>query len=496
MRRASKRVVEGLVTCVSVVAAACAPEPVAAPARASAPAASSALAAAAPSVEGRYLVTFTAGVPSDFEGRVGALGGSVAFAHAGARLGVVQGLSAAAASTLATSAGVAGVEADAVIRLGDDVRAQTMPAPDALAVSGAAGGTSPANPAGAFFYGLGFQWNLQAIHAPQAWAAGKLGSPGVTVAILDTGIDYTSVDLAGLVDLSRSVSFVPTDDALAQALFPGVHPSTDLNGHGTHVAAQVVSNGYAFAAVASRTRLMSVKIGRVDRLGSFSDMLRGLIYAVDQGADVANISFGTLVSRGATRGDMRAFATVLSYTSVKGMLVIVGAGNDRANLDQIGGAMYAWCEMPLVICVSATGPTTPTGFAFEPAIYTNYGRSAITVAAPGGNYGGPVAPWPWGPSNAALVWAMCSRTTVVLDADGNPVATPYTSGSWACGAVGTSLASPHAAGLAALLVAEYGKMPAAQFRSLFVSRTIDLGPPGLDPYYGAGHIDVARALGL
>jgi subtilisin family serine protease len=149
-----------------------------------------------------------------------------------------------------------------------------------------------------------------------------------------------------------------------------------------------------------------------------------------------------------------------------------------------------------VVCVSATGPLTPNGWPYEPAIYTNYGRSIITVAAPGGNYGGPVSIWPWGPFPASLVWAMCSRTKVVLDANGIPVATPCVSGLVANGNVGTSLATPHVTGLAALLLAEYGKIGPTRLRTLLTARAVDLGQPGRDPYYGAGHIDVARALGL
>src|SRR5262249_37237448 len=141
----------------------------------------------------------------------------------------------------------------------EGTQSRTLAAPDALARRAPATLESPNNPASAFFFGLGWQWNLKAIHADQAWAAGDLGSSAVTVSIIDSGIDYNSFDLTGLVDLSRSVSFVPTDDALAATLFPGVNPITDLNGHGTGVAAVVVSNALAFAGVTSRTRLIAVK---------------------------------------------------------------------------------------------------------------------------------------------------------------------------------------------------------------------------------------------
>src|SRR5207302_31824 len=91
-----------------------------------------------------------------------------------------------------------------------------------------------ASPTAAQFYPR--QWNLRAVFAPEAWAAGFLGSHDVVVAILDTGIDYSNPDLVGLVDLDRSISFVPED---VTRHYPGRLPFSDLFWHGTAVASAV-----------------------------------------------------------------------------------------------------------------------------------------------------------------------------------------------------------------------------------------------------------------
>ena len=495
MRVMNWRFVGTLIIGATIELAACAPEPLAPPVRhgsthSASHTASRSLAA------GRYLVTFSGSIPSDFTSQVTVLGGNVTFAHAGAGVAVVAGLSGATADRLAGSAGVESVEADASFSINDGMQTRTIAAPDALAGRVPAVPASPTNPATAFFYQLGWQWNMQAIHADQAWAAGKLGSSDVTAAIIDTGIDYRSPDLTGLVDLSRSVSLVPSDDALAATLFPGVNPVTDLHGHGTGVASVVASNGIAFGAVTSRTRLMAIKAIGASGIGSLGTVGVGILYAADHGADVANLSNRAVLPKSAVRGVPGQFLNrIAEYASQRGMLLVAAAGNDKADLDHDGSVTIAWCELPHAICVSAAGPLAPTGSPYVFASsYSNFGTSAITVAAPGGNFFGPVSNWPWGTGNVSFIWSMCSRTTVILDAGGNPIATPFTSGTFVCGAVGTSLSAPHVTGLAALLLAEDGKIGQMRLSNLITTRAVDLGKPGRDPLYGWGHIDVPVAL--
>src|SRR4051812_41856439 len=186
----------------------------------------------------RYIVLAkNSGFKADFAARVAALGGTVEQLHTGAGIAVVSNLSAAATSKLGGFPEVSDVQADADVALDAPVAANTANVADVSI-------NSVGNPTTAILYP--WQWNMQVINASAAWAAGKLGDAGVTVAILDTGIDYNAFDLNGLVDLSRSTSFVPSDDAIATAFFPSRNKVTDFNGHGTNVATQVSSKAVVF----------------------------------------------------------------------------------------------------------------------------------------------------------------------------------------------------------------------------------------------------------
>jgi hypothetical protein len=421
----------------------------------------------------RHLVLFGgSGVPSGFEADVRARGGEVAFSHA-VGVAVVEGLSDASAAQLVGRNGVVKVDRDSSFRL--DARAGAVEAAPGDYME------SPTNPGGAFFYAR--QWNMRAVNAPQAWAAGRLGSPAVTLAILDSGIDYTWYDLVGRVDLDRSISFVPSDDALVDAYFPGRHYVTDLYFHGTHVASTAVSRSYVVAGVTTQTTLMGVKICGVEGTCPFSAIIQGVLYAADNGADVANMSLGGSFAKSGGNGRYVGYINkVFNYANSMGMTVVVSAGNSGINLDYDANGYKTYCSTPNTICVSATGPTGaatvngPWTNVDAPAYYTNYGRSAINVAAPGGNASTPSA-------SGGYVWAACSSTSLVI-----PVCQ---TGIYIVGATGTSMAAPHVSGLASLVVEDVGKDPGA-VRARIQQTADDLGPRGTDPYYGKGRINVGR----
>jgi hypothetical protein len=435
------------------------------------------------------------GFPKEFATRVAALGGSVETLHAGAGLAVVSGLTSDAAAALASSSGIAEVQADADFSLETPLATAEADASD-VATDVA---TSQANPTTAARYN--FQWNMRLIRANTAWAAGKLGDPSVTVAILDTGLDYDINDLNGLVDLSRSTSFVPSDDALAATYFATRNKVTDFNGHGTNVATQVSSKAFALAGVTSKTTLIGVKVLGRTGSGSSSGVLNGVLWAADHGADVANMSLGGGFAKAGNGRFVAEINRVFNYASKKGMLIVVSAGNSSADLDHDGNTYSTYCNASHVVCVSSVGPALATSDPNAVSYYTNFGRSSISVAAPGGNadaaHAFATSVWPWGTDIASWVWSYCPKDRIAsLTTAGVPVLTACAAGNRLSGFIGTSQASPHVAGLAAQLVAQMGHGQPQQIKHAIEMSAVQFGQSGNDPFYGQGRIDVARALGV
>lgn len=511
----------GVALLAAVTLAACSPDLVA-PIKAPINAPSTANFSKSIGESGRHIVLVNGTGAKDFAIRVHSLGGSVVSYHEAAGIAVVSGLEAAAASELASS-GLGDVQRDLQI---------SLDLPSAEIVADAAGVAADINsieqPATAFRFP--FQWNMRSINAPAAWAAGKLGNAGVTVAILDTGIDYDAIDQNGLVDLTRSKSFmdtfvgrlddpstpanehspiVPADDQIMRSFFPSRNLINDLNGHGTNVAAQVSSKAISLAGVTSKTTLIGVKVLGANGSGNFSDVINGVLYAADQGADVANMSLGGGFNKSGNGQTISTINRAFNYARKKGMVVVVAAGNSGIDLQHNGNAYSTYCDAPHVICVSSVGPRLATTTPDDPAYYTNFGKNSVDIAAPGGNgdaaNGFTRSRWPWSaPAPAPLtandsrswVWSFCAKHMLVIQraangVDGNLFFAGCQSGNFLTGYVGTSQASPHVAGLAALLVAEHGRGNPAQIKQA-IQHSADL----INPALGRGRINVARALGL
>jgi subtilisin family serine protease len=426
---------------------------------------------------GKHLIAFTGNeFPQDYDERISALGGTVEANYPEIGVAVANGLTEDAAERLRSFKDVQVVEQDVERQWLEPVAEEAL-AEDA---SSEVAPASPNNPDRALRYAR--QWNMRAIKADKAWNARpkRLGSENVKVAILDTGIDYTNPDLQERVDLNNSTSFVPSDDALVQTYFPGRHPSTDLNFHGTHVAATVSSNGVVAAGVTSKVNLMAVKVLDANGSGPLSGVLGGIMYAADHGADVINMSLESSFSKNQKPGLIKVFNRAINYANRKGSVFVVSAGNDSSNMDADSNLYQAYCQSPHVVCVSATGPTSqasvngPWQETDSPASYSNFG-APVTVAAPGGN-------------RDTEVWAVCSQTSLVV-----PVCR---TGNFVVGLKGTSMAAPHVSGLAALVVEDIGKGRPSQVAAQVRESADDLGDPDKDVYYGYGRINVAKALNL
>src|SRR5213082_2991019 len=277
---------------------------------------------------GRHIVSFSGAVPADF----------------GARVTAVSGLKGSGPATLAGGRGIQAVDADVGIAL--DV--PQLSAPDAAADGGVA---SNANPAGAVRFAR--QWNMRAVQADVAWAHGALGSSGVSIFMLDSGIDYLHADLLGRVDLNRSVDLLGT--FLAQAVvnkdtvivpfteadtvakyFSVRQPFTDLFFHGTHTAATVRSNAVRAAGITSGTTLVAVKVCGYINACPFSSILSGVIYAAQSGADVINLSLRGGFPKAGNGRFVGLLQRVFDFASSKGVTIVVSAGNAAANLNRNG----------------------------------------------------------------------------------------------------------------------------------------------------------------
>ena len=439
---------------------------------------------------GRHIVLFAAErVPPDFVERVERLGGTVSQSLDSIGVGVVDDLSPSAAAILAAGADVRAVE--------PDVSYQIAAAPDMVDAESADNGevtilaVATALPTAATLYPR--QWNMRAIGADAAWDAGYLGSPDVKVVILDTGIDYLHPELQGLVDLSLSRSFVPAEDSVVDRLYPGRDHVTDLFWHGTAMAATVASNAKRLAGVTQHVTLIAVKVADRFAVTTTSAGLAGIVYAADQGADVMNVSGGVGIDKSESPGLIAAYLRALNYAWRKGVLVVGVAGNDTLDKDHNRDRVGLPCEAPNAICASATGPIAaqsingPWENVDASAIYTSYGRSVVSVAAPGGQR-----------FTNTRVWVPCLTTpSSTSPAACRPPMCPTPSGGTCLvQGIGTSFSAAHTTGLAALLVQQQGHRNSARIRERILQSADDLGQPGTDPYYGRGRINVARALGL
>jgi subtilisin family serine protease len=507
--------------------AACATDtvgPIKAPIRAS-------LAVAASSGVSNYIVVTKANA-KDFVASVTKLGGSVTFFHAPTGFATISGLTASAASQLRGVAGVSEVDADFVVGL-DEPGATLMADGSAVLASDPAPLPGTGDPTAAIL--KSWQWDMHLISADTVWARGRLGSPTVTVAIIDTGLDYDNRDLRTLVDTSRSVSFSDawvgdttstnpnrdtltiSDAAITATRFPTRHPIQDYNGHGTNVGATVSSRAFAFAGVTANTTLIGVKVLGRNGKGDFGQILSGVLFAADQGADIANMSLGGAFPKAGNGSLVSLINRVFNYAKQQGMLIVTSAGNEGMDLQHNGNLFSSFCDAPHVVCVSAVGPTTWLDFDAEtffthgdaPAFYTNFGRSVISVAAPGGNgmlaadgvHLVPSDGWPWGvgphrTSIGSAVWSFCTRTRLnivgMTGVFGNLVRDANcASGAGLTGDLGTSQAAPHVSGLAALLIAEFGKKQPQKIKQIIESTA-----EPTSPLLGNGRINARRALGL
>ena len=419
-----------------------------------------------------HLVVEYTGAAGDLSGQVRALGGRVERVVPELGLAKVTGIGDDGIAALSRLRGVQSVTRDLVlqwirppqVRLAGHV----APRPSSFQDQGSA----------TFFP---FQWNLRAIQADQAWGTGFRGA-GASVAILDTGIDDTNIELAGRVDHALSAAFTPNQNPN-----PAFPVWGDDNTHGTLVASIVATNGVNIASVAPDAKLIAVKVLNASGGGSFLDIASGIVYAANVGAGVLNLSVGAYVPvRLPGVGRLNAFITkAINYANGKGALVVAAAGNGDANgigidLDHDRSGILIPGQTGTPVTVAATGPVNQQNFDHL-ASYSNFGRSVVALVAPGGEVTA---------NQNDLIIGICSRQTLEP-----PFDAVCPAGNVYLVSAGTSNSAPHVSAVAALLDGRFGsRLNGGQLRTRLEQTADDLGKPGVDALYSHGRVNALRAV--
>jgi subtilisin family serine protease len=424
-----------------------------------------------------YLVVYKQqAVPTDAADSIAQAGGTLVYAYDQIGVAIASADSATFASALAQDNRVDGVSATAQFgtRVEDD------------AVTDAVGDPTPAIPAPGNDTLSGLQWDMTQIHAPEARAING-GSPAVVVGDIDTGLDYTHPDLAANVDFANSVSCVGG--------VPNTSPSAwmDDNGHGTHTAGTIAAakNGIGIVGVAPNVRIAGIKAGNADGFFFPEAVICAFVWAGTHNIAVTNNSYFADPWLFNCRNDpgqraiWKAERRAIDFAQRNGTLVVAAEGNQADDLahptqdatspddttpvtrDITNACAVVPTEVSGVVGVTANGNKQLKSF------YSSYGVGSADVIAPGGDSvlqvtaaapnGRVLSTWP-----ASLAGA-CARKVV----DGAAV---Y------CYVQGTSMASPHAAGVAALIASSGVRSPGAIASRLQNTADPIACPPDLSIY--------------
>lgn len=286
----------------------------------------------------------------------------------------------------------------------------------------------------------GLPWGVDRINATGAWKEGSNGI-GIKVAVLDTGIDYTHPDLDA--NVKGGVSLVGVQESTNPKLWK------DKNGHGTWCAGIIAAenNTIGVVGVAPNASLYAVKVLRNDGTGTYSDLIDGIEWSVDNGMQVISMSLG-----GTTNSTALKEACDAAYGH--GLILVAAAGNEGDGDPTTDEVLYP-AAYDSVIAVSATN-------ASDIAPYWSSSGDEVELAAPGVNI-----------------------TSTWLDGT-------YESHD------GTSASCPHVSGTIALVLSMNSTLQlgynTSQVRELLRETAHDLGVGGTDPVYGYGLVDAGEAV--
>lgn len=315
---------------------------------------------------------------------------------------------------------------------------------------------------GAFGQSYPDLWGMKQVQAEKPWEYGVHGQD-VVVAVIDTGVDRAHPDIQEVI--WSNPGEIPgngvdddgngyVDDTWGYDFISNDNQPTDGHGHGTHCAGTVASpiNTVGVVGLAPQAKIMAVK-GLSDQ-GSGSDfgLAQAVMYAADNGAHILSNSWGGF-------GNSPTLKDAFEYAHLMGATSIAAAGNDNVDLVNFIPANY-----PTVIAVAASDPND------NKASFSNFG-DLIDVAAPG----------------VAILSLRATGTDMYGDGS-------HTVDNFYLWANGTSMACPHVAGMAAMMISDDPTSFSPQtVRELVRASTDDLGEPGFDPYFGYGRINAAKA---
>ncbi len=317
------------------------------------------------------------------------------------------------------------------------------------------------------FYG--FQWNATSIDADKVWSI-TTGTPGITVAVIDSGVDPDHPDLKdNLLPLIDILNEDGEDDLYRTGGTEINYGGRDGNGHGTHVTGVVgamINNAKGVAGIAGNVKILPIKAANHEGSTSASIITKSILKAIEKGVKVINLSIGGPKSEGT-----QALKDTVELAINKGIVFISATGNESNRFTNFVEEVTVPAAYPGVIAVAAF-----TKFN-KVANYSN-GGPEVEIAAPGGA----------GRSGEGEKIYSTWPTYKTYEGYRAGIIGPYAYLS------GTSMACPHVSAAAALLLSKEPKLTAQQVRVRLLSTAIDIDAKGFDTSTGYGKLNIYKAM--